>query len=197
MLPRVSGQNTRPNTRHVPPIVGRVTLVARLVHQQRLPFRCARIAVALAVAGSLALAEVSPAGAAVLAKAHYIKRADAICRVEGAHLAPYLKQYSQVFSGQNPNYAKGAQVVTAIDAIKSASLTTLRGLTVPVASRAAVARIWRTYAKFIAETQKVAAAMRDDNLSLIVSLSGTASITGGRFEGLAQAFGFAVCGAGN
>lgn len=126
-------------------------------------------------------------------KAAYIAEADGICKIGGEREAPLLNEYDQV-SASGGNYSEAASLITRADAIKLSELVKLRALPSPPGQQAVTSRIWRTLGEFISQFQHVADAMRAQNLSTVLSLESSVALVGGRYEGLAQAYGFHSCG---
>jgi hypothetical protein len=141
----------------------------------------------------------TPAGPAGPAKAAYIAQADAVCRGFRSSMTQVQAQTRTVVAqGDTPKgFALAAAVVRRVAALEQAELTRLRALRSPGGPDAPVVATYLDQGgRALAEVGALATAFAKGDKTAIAAAEADGARTAATAKGLAQGYGFKVCGNG-
>jgi hypothetical protein len=141
----------------------------------------------------------APAAPAAPAKAAYIAQADAVCRGFRSSMTQVQAQTRTVVAqGDTPKgFALAAAVVRRVAALEQAELTRLRALRSPGGPDAPVVATYLDQGgRALAEVGALATAFARGDRTAIASAEAAGARTAATAKGLAQGYGFKVCGNG-
>jgi hypothetical protein len=151
--------------------------------------------------GSAAKSTASTAatvGAPPPAKAQFIAQADAVCREARASLAQFQSQTRALTAlGDTPKaFALAAVLFRRVQALEQGELSRLRALPLPAGDTSAVTNYLDQGAKSVALIGTLADAFAKGDRTAIANVERDGARLSATAKGLAQGYGFKVCGNG-
>ena len=128
------------------------------------------------------------------AKAQYIAKADLICEATDARADAAQKAIGNTDTLSHPSSSRIVRALRKIDALDDASLPKLRAIPKPVGSVAVLTEIWDALAKTLRTNAKLIPAVEAHSKAKFNRTSEALFTMTSNYEGLAQRYGFNVCG---
>lgn len=131
-------------------------------------------------------------------KAQFIARADTICARTNAKLKPVQQRLAALArASESTVEAKGSSVLREGAAITREGIAQLQALTVPQGDAPTVRKIVTALDDEAADIDNMASATASGEASAIEAAKRAEQTTKATYDGLAQGYGFKVCGAGS
>jgi hypothetical protein len=128
-------------------------------------------------------------------KAEFIARADAICDQYGPQRDRLNKQLSQYTEGVSRTQAnQAAEVLRNTADVLRQEFLAIRQLPEPPADASVIDSYLSSAETTISDVDKLAAAVADYDVTRIKSVSGEMTTDGSKTQGIADGYGFKVCG---
>jgi hypothetical protein len=137
---------------------------------------------------------VTVSAAVLAARAHLIARADAICAVANAHIAPVNSELQQ--DGERSEYAAAASTLRSVLAYERGVLTRLQALRAPEGDEEALMAIWNAAATQVEDVSTLVDNFAKGNLVEAQSTESKLQRDYAAYGQLARHYGMSNCGSG-
>jgi len=134
-------------------------------------------------------------------KQQYISKGDALCKRGNAKASGYESQAQKLIAHQpsttaelKPWATKLSKVIEEDVRMRRTGLQSLRALTAPAGDHLTVTHIWNAFASEVTDLQTFATQLEDFKFSSLKASDQRADNAKTKYDGLAQRFGFKVCG---
>ena len=154
----------------------------------------ARTATTTAARTSATTRVVTVSAAVTAARARLVARADAICAVANAHIAPVNSELQQ--DGEHSQYAAAASTLRTVLAYERGVLTRLQALRAPEGDEEALTAIWNAAATQVEDVSTLVDDFAKGNLVEAQSTESKLQRDYAAYGQLARHYGMSNCGSG-